>query len=114
MRPEETLTAREMECVKLLVRGGTSESTALLLGCARGTVRRHLSNAYRKIGIANHTEVIAWWNSRFGLEADVRYVEAKLADAERTIELFGVDFKQSVEAEAGRLMRRFIEKQSGA
>lgn len=107
-RPEETLTKREMECVELLVEGLSYEGVGERLHISHNTVRVHLKRAYIKLGISSKFEAIAWWGSRFGSEMQILNAEAKLAAAEKTIELFGVDFQRAVEAEAGRQMRIFV------
>lgn len=114
MRPEEPITPRELECIELLVEGLGRFAGAKRLGITHNTFGMHLRRAYAKLGIHKKSEALAWWNSRFGPEVENLRLEVKLAHAERTIKLFPVSFHRAVEAEAGRLMREFIEKHSGA
>jgi DNA-binding CsgD family transcriptional regulator len=109
-RPEDTLTARQLECIKLMARGLTISAVAETLGCSPGTVRVHLCAAYSKIGVSSCVEAIAWWRQRFG-SPELVESQARLAAAEKTIALFGVDFQKAVEAEAGRRVCRFLDEE---
>jgi DNA-binding CsgD family transcriptional regulator len=106
--PEDTLTTRELECVGLLADGLTVGGVANALGTTLGTVRRQLCTAYGKIGISSAIEAVAWWHQRFGDRIELTRLQEQLAEAEKIIHLFGEDFEQAVEAEAGRLMRKFV------
>jgi RNA polymerase sigma factor (sigma-70 family) len=54
------LTAREREVVHLLVAYSLSNrEIAKRLGLTEGTVRLHLSQVYRKLGVKNRTAVVA-------------------------------------------------------
>ena len=50
------LTARELEILRLVAAGGSNSSIASRLWVAEQTVKFHLSNIYRKLGVANRTE----------------------------------------------------------
>jgi DNA-binding NarL/FixJ family response regulator len=50
------LTARELEILRLVASGGSNSSIAGHLWVAEQTVKFHLSNIYRKLGVANRTE----------------------------------------------------------
>ena len=53
------LTTRESEIVDLLAAGKTNAEIAELLWIAPGTVRKHLENVYRKLGVTNRMAAIA-------------------------------------------------------
>jgi DNA-binding NarL/FixJ family response regulator len=50
------LTARELEILRLVAEGQTNGSIARELWVTEQTVKFHLSNTYRKLGVANRTE----------------------------------------------------------
>jgi DNA-binding NarL/FixJ family response regulator len=50
------LTARELEILGLVVRGASNSRIAGELWVTEQTVKFHLSNVYRKLGVANRTE----------------------------------------------------------
>jgi DNA-binding NarL/FixJ family response regulator len=50
------LTARESEILQLMAAGATNSSVARQLWVTEQTVKFHLSNIYRKLGVANRTE----------------------------------------------------------
>jgi DNA-binding NarL/FixJ family response regulator len=54
--PECPLTARELEILKLASQGHTNSRIARELVVTEQTVKFHLSNTYRKLGVANRTE----------------------------------------------------------
>lgn len=47
------LTAREVQVLRLIARGGTRREAASALVVSEGTVRSHLEHIYRKIGVSN-------------------------------------------------------------
>jgi DNA-binding NarL/FixJ family response regulator len=51
-----TLTARELEVLRLVADGSTNGDVARKLWVTEQTVKFHLSNVYRKLNIANRTE----------------------------------------------------------
>jgi two-component system nitrate/nitrite response regulator NarL len=54
------LTAREREVVHLLMADSLSnKEIAKRLGLTEGTVKLHLSQVYRKLGVKNRTAVVA-------------------------------------------------------
>lgn len=55
--PEE-LSARELESLRMLVRGMSNKEIARELGLQAVTVKLHLRKAYRKIGAANRLEAV--------------------------------------------------------
>jgi DNA-binding NarL/FixJ family response regulator len=52
----EMLTARELEILRLVAAGLSNSRIAAQLWVAEQTVKFHLSNIYRKLGLANRTE----------------------------------------------------------
>jgi DNA-binding CsgD family transcriptional regulator len=54
------LTARELDVVRLLAQGLSNSDIARRLVLSEHTVHRHLSNAYRKLGISSRTAAVAW------------------------------------------------------
>jgi two-component system, NarL family, nitrate/nitrite response regulator NarL len=54
------LTTRELDIVKGIARGLTNKAIALELWITVQTVKFHLTNIYRKLGITNRTEAARW------------------------------------------------------
>ena len=54
------LTRREREILRLVAEGHTNAQLARLLWVTEQTVKFHLSNIYRKLGVANRTEASRW------------------------------------------------------
>jgi DNA-binding CsgD family transcriptional regulator len=54
-----SLTEREAAIVELVLQGHSSESIALRLGIATGTVKVHRRNVYRKLGISSQTQLLS-------------------------------------------------------
>jgi DNA-binding NarL/FixJ family response regulator len=52
----ELLTARELEILRLVASGASNHQVAAELWVTEQTVKFHLSNTYRKLGVANRTE----------------------------------------------------------
>ena len=59
-RAAEMLTARELEILRLVAAGLSNSRIAAQLWVAEQTVKFHLSNIYRKLGVANRTEASRW------------------------------------------------------
>jgi DNA-binding NarL/FixJ family response regulator len=55
--PEDPLTPRELEVVKLIAEGHTSEEIADLLVISKKTVDRHRANMLAKLGMRNRVEL---------------------------------------------------------
>ena len=55
----EPLTARETEILRLLAAGRSTEAIARDLVIAVGTVKRHIANAYGKLGAGHRVEAIS-------------------------------------------------------
>ena len=56
--PEQPLTARELEVLKLLVEGKTVRASAAILGLSVKTVDAHKFNLMRKLGVHNKAELV--------------------------------------------------------
>jgi two-component system response regulator DegU len=56
----DELTRREMEILRLVSEGLTNAQLARMLWLSEQTVKFHLSNIYRKLGVANRTEASRW------------------------------------------------------
>ena len=50
------LTRRELEVLRLAARGNSNNEVAKMLWLSRETVKFHLANTYRKLGVANRQE----------------------------------------------------------
>ena len=61
--PEMTLSARELEIVRLLLQGASNKEIAKNLDIVENTVKVHLRSCYGKIGVRNRTQA-ALWGSR--------------------------------------------------
>jgi DNA-binding CsgD family transcriptional regulator len=58
-RPVPELTARQRQLLELLAAGYTNPQAARRLGLSEGTVRKHLENVYRRLGVTNRTAALA-------------------------------------------------------
>jgi DNA-binding NarL/FixJ family response regulator len=54
------LTKREVEILRLTAEGYSNSQLARMLWVTEQTVKFHLSNIYRKLGVANRTEASRW------------------------------------------------------
>jgi DNA-binding NarL/FixJ family response regulator len=57
---DEALTRREFEILRLVAEGHSNAVIARTLWLAEQTVKFHLSNVYRKIGVQNRTAAARW------------------------------------------------------
>jgi DNA-binding NarL/FixJ family response regulator len=64
--PARLLTTRELEILSLVADGLANKAIARRLGIAEPTVRKHLTNVYRQIGVNDRTQA-ALWAERRGL-----------------------------------------------
>ncbi len=53
-----SLTAREMDIVKCIVRGFTNKEISCEISITEGTVKRHISNIYAKVGCRSRTRLL--------------------------------------------------------
>jgi DNA-binding NarL/FixJ family response regulator len=67
--PEDPLTPRELEVVKLIAEGQTSEEIAALLVLSKKTVERHRANVLDKLGMRNRVELTRYAIRRGLVEA---------------------------------------------
>jgi DNA-binding NarL/FixJ family response regulator len=58
--PPPGLTKREVEILQLVAEGYSNSQLAKMLWVTEQTVKFHLSNIYRKLGVANRTEASRW------------------------------------------------------
>ncbi|MET9671276.1 response regulator transcription factor [Streptomyces sp. NPDC006475] len=58
VRPEPSLTGREIEVVRLLARGHSNKAIADALFLAEATVKSHLIRIYRKLGCGNRVSTV--------------------------------------------------------
>ncbi|MBE2317289.1 response regulator transcription factor [Solirubrobacter sp. CPCC 204708] len=61
MRGNEPLTPRELETLALLAAGNTTPDIARQLGVTPGTIKTHLTNMYRKIGVRNRIQATRYY-----------------------------------------------------
>ena len=54
------LTRRELEILRLLAQGHSNGELAKMLWITEQTIKFHLSNIYRKLGVGNRTEASRW------------------------------------------------------
>lgn len=67
--PEDALTPRELEVVKLIAEGHTSEEIAEILVISKKTVDRHRANMLEKLGMRNRVELTRYAIRRGLVEA---------------------------------------------
>lgn len=65
------LTDREREILAMLENGATNAAIAEAISLSEHTIKTHLYNVYRKIGVANRVEACNW--ARQNLKADLLY-----------------------------------------
>jgi DNA-binding NarL/FixJ family response regulator len=66
-----TLTRREVEILQLMAEGHSNGQLAKMLWVTEQTVKFHLSNIYRKLGVANRTEASRWAQRHGLLNAEI-------------------------------------------
>ncbi|MDA1358370.1 helix-turn-helix transcriptional regulator [Glycomyces luteolus] len=60
----EPLSEREREVARLVARGLTNAEIAAELFNRTGTVKNHLANVQRRLGVRNRVEIAAWaWST---------------------------------------------------
>jgi DNA-binding NarL/FixJ family response regulator len=60
----KVLTERELEIVRLVGEGHSNRELARMLWVTEQTVKFHLTNVYRKLGVSNRTEASRWAQSQ--------------------------------------------------
>jgi two-component system nitrate/nitrite response regulator NarL len=63
-RPLQQLTPREVEVTRLVVKGLSNKEIGRLMELSEGTVKIHLHNIYKKLGVSNRTALAALIASR--------------------------------------------------
>jgi DNA-binding CsgD family transcriptional regulator len=61
------LSQRETEALGWLMQGKDNKSIALLMAVGASTVRKHLENIYRKLGVQSRTEAVSYALEKIGL-----------------------------------------------
>ena len=61
------LTPRQSEVIQLLMKGYRTRTIAQSMGCSEATVRKHLENLYRRLGVQNRTAAIAYILEKIGI-----------------------------------------------
>ena len=56
--PVAQLSTRQRESILLAIRGASNKTIASELDISEGTVKSHLSSAYRALGVRNRTEAL--------------------------------------------------------
>jgi|YelNatPaOPRAMG01_1025707.scaffolds.fasta_scaffold03847_7 two-component system NarL family response regulator len=59
-RADPSLSAREMDILRLLADGQKNQEMARLLGLSIATVKSHLYHLFRKIGVSDRTQAVLW------------------------------------------------------
>ena len=59
-RPDETLSPREEQVVRLLAQGLANKQIARSLGISERTVKVHVSSIFRRLGVADRTSAALW------------------------------------------------------
>ncbi len=53
---EGTLTARQVDVLRLVVDGGSNRDIAVKLGLAEATIKMHVTSIFRALGVKNRTQ----------------------------------------------------------
>ena len=59
-RPQDQLSPREVEVLRLVARGLANKQVARALGITERTVKAHLGRVFRQIGVADRTSAALW------------------------------------------------------
>jgi DNA-binding NarL/FixJ family response regulator len=59
-RPADELSAREEQVLRLVTKGLANKQIARYLGISESTVKAHISNVFRQIGVADRTSAAIW------------------------------------------------------
>jgi DNA-binding NarL/FixJ family response regulator len=59
-RPEDAMSPREMEVLKLVAQGFANKQIGRALGISERTVKAHLGRVFRQIGVADRTSAALW------------------------------------------------------
>ena len=58
LKLSEQLTGRQFDALMLAVKGKSNKQIARELGVSEGTIKQHLSTAFRLLGVSNRTEAV--------------------------------------------------------
>lgn len=61
------LSRRECDVLNRLSRGACNQDLSSSLGVTIGTVEKHLTSIYKKIGVKSRTEAVLWWLEKGGV-----------------------------------------------
>src|SRR6185437_51933 len=59
-RPADELSAREQQVLRLVTKGLANKQIARSLGISESTVKAHISNVFRQIGVTDRTSAAIW------------------------------------------------------
>jgi DNA-binding NarL/FixJ family response regulator len=59
-RRDETLSARELQVLRLLAQGLANKQIGRALGISERTVKVHVGNVFRRLGVADRTSAALW------------------------------------------------------
>jgi len=59
-RPADELSTREQQVLRLVTKGLANKQIARYLGISESTVKAHISNVFRTIGVADRTSAAIW------------------------------------------------------
>lgn len=59
-RPEDALSPRELEVLRLVAEGRANKQIARALGISERTVKAHLGRVFRQLGVADRTSAALW------------------------------------------------------
>lgn len=57
----ESLSPKQREVMELVVKGLKTDAIASSLGCSPETVKDHLSEIYRRLGVSGRVEAVVVW-----------------------------------------------------
>lgn len=56
----EIFTQKEIKLIKMVVEGYNNQTIAMQNKCSKNTINSFLKNIYKKLGIKNRIQLIAW------------------------------------------------------
>jgi DNA-binding NarL/FixJ family response regulator len=62
----ESLSDREKDVLQMLTNGADNKTISDSLNITVNTVEKHLTNIYKKLGVASRAEAILWWFEKSG------------------------------------------------
>jgi DNA-binding NarL/FixJ family response regulator len=69
-RREEALSARELQVLRLLAQGLANKQIGRALGISERTVKVHVGNVFRRLGVADRTSAALWARDNLPTEDD--------------------------------------------